>query len=120
MLNASFPVFIIEKGHDPATGGMMTTAFMLAAIFTRPFVSVFLHRMNMKKIMFITLILLFFCVLMSFNRDLIPLLLLIRVLEGVGFGIITTLLATMTTNIIPHERLGEGVGFFGDGHKLRG
>ncbi|HZG72044.1 MAG TPA: MFS transporter, partial [Chondromyces sp.] len=85
MLNASFPVFIIEKGHDPATGGMMTTAFMLAAIFTRPFVSVFLHRMNMKKIMFITLILLFFCVLMSFNRDLIPLLLLIRVLEGVGF-----------------------------------
>ncbi|QGQ44819.1 MFS transporter [Metabacillus sediminilitoris] len=113
MLNVSFPVFVIDISHNPALGGMMTTAFMLAAIFTRPFISIFLHKINMKKTIIMTLIFIFLCILISYNRVSIPFLLFIRGLEGVGFGIITTLLATMATNIIPRERLGEGVGYFG-------
>jgi MFS family permease len=113
MLNASFPVFVTEMTGNPAKGGGMTTAFMLAAIFTRPFISVFLSKIHMKKTIIFTLIFIFFCIFISFNRISIPLLLFIRVLEGVGFGIITTLLATMATTIIPSERIGEGVGYFG-------
>jgi predicted MFS family arabinose efflux permease len=113
MLNASFPVFVTGISYNPAVGGMMTTAFMLAAIFTRPFISIFLYKMNMKKMIIITLIFISLCILISYYSLSIPFLLFIRVLEGVGFGIITTLLATMATNIIPRERLGEGVGYFG-------
>jgi predicted MFS family arabinose efflux permease len=113
MLNASFPVFVTGIGHNPAVGGMMTTAFMLAAIFTRPFISIFLYKMNMKKMIIYTLIYICLCILISYYSLSIPFLLFIRLLEGVGFGIITTLLATMATNIIPRERLGEGVGYFG-------
>ena len=113
MLNASFPVFVTGVSHNPAVGGMMTTAFMLAAIFTRPFISIFLYKINFKKTINFTLIFIFLCILISYNKVSIPFLLFIRVLEGIGFGIITTLLATMITNIIPRDRLGEGVGYFG-------
>lgn len=113
MLNASFPVFVIEIGHHPGVGGMMTTAFMVAAIFTRPIINIFIHKIDMKKTIIITLLFILLSIFISYNSTSIPFLLFIRVLEGIGFGIITTLLATMATSIVPRERLGEGVGYFG-------
>ncbi|WP_419152154.1 MFS transporter [Aeribacillus alveayuensis] len=113
MLNAGFPIFVSQISGQPALGGIMTTAFMMAAIFSRPFVSAFLYQLNIKKTISITLLFVAISMLISYGSTSIPFLIIIRVIEGAAFGIITTLLATLATSIIPTERTGEGIGFFG-------
>lgn len=120
MMNAGFPIFVTQISKNPALGGAMMTAFMVAAILTRPFVSAFLQKINIKKAIAITLCLIFACIYLSYSQTSIPFLLFIRAIEGIGFGIMTTLLGTIVTFYIPSERIGEGIGYFSMASSLGG
>ena len=98
----------------------MMTAFMIAAIITRPVVSALLQKIEIKKTIAITLCIIFICIFLSYGQTSIPFLLFIRVIEGIGFGIVTTLLATLITLHIPNERIGEGIGYFSMASSLGG
>lgn len=113
MLTGGFSIFVTNISHNPTMGGVMTTAFMFAAIVTRPMIGVLLYKINIKKLLCFSLIFVFICIVASYDQEAMPLLITIRVLEGVGFGVTTTLLATLATNLIPLERMGEGIGYFG-------
>ncbi len=120
MMNAGFPVFVTQISGNPAIGGGMMTAFMIAAISTRPLVSAFLQKIEIKKAIAITLCLIFICIFLSYEQTSIPFLLFIRIIEGIGFGVITTLLGTLVTFHIPSERIGEGIGYFSMASSLGG
>ncbi len=113
MLTEAFPVHVTKTTHSPATGGLMTTAFMLAGIMTRPLIGIFMHKVNMKRILIAALVFVFVCIGFSYGQSAISFLIILRALEGICFGAATTLLATFATNLIPHERIGEGIGYFG-------
>ncbi|WP_460151557.1 MFS transporter [Priestia megaterium] len=113
MLTGGFSIFVTEFSHNPTLGGVMTTAFMLAAIITRPVTGILMHKINIKKVLCVMLLFVLVCIMISYNQQGIPLLISIRILEGIGFGVTTTLLATLATNLIPEERMGEGIGYFG-------
>ena len=113
MLTAGFPVFVTGLMSNPAEGGLMTTVFMLAAILTRPVVGILMHKMNIKRILVITLFFVAGVILLSYGQTSLSTLVVIRILHGIGFGLVSTLLATLATTLIPHERLGEGIGYFG-------
>jgi MFS family permease len=113
MLTAGFPVFVTGLESNPAEGGLMTTVFMLAAIFTRPVIGILIHKMNIKRILAITLLLVTGVIFLSYGQTNLSSLIMIRILQGIGFGTVSTLLATLATTLIPHERLGEGIGYFG-------
>lgn len=113
MLTAGFPVFVTGLLSNPAEGGLMTTVFMLAAIFTRPIIGILIHKMNIKRLLVITLFFVAGFILLSYGRTSLSTLIVIRIFHGIGFGIVSTLLATLATMLIPHERLGEGIGYFG-------
>lgn len=67
----------------------------------------------MKWMSILTLVVITLTIALSFGQDSVPLLLLLRSLHGVGFGIITTIFSTLATNIIPIKRIGEGIGYYG-------
>ncbi|PFK43177.1 MFS transporter [Priestia megaterium] len=113
MLTGGFPIFVTKLSHNPTLGGVMTTAFMLAAIITRPVTGILMHKINIKKVLCVMLLFVLVCIMISYGQQVISLLISLRILEGVGFGVTTTLLATLATNLIPEERMGEGIGYFG-------
>ncbi|MDN3232675.1 MFS transporter [Priestia megaterium] len=113
MLTGGFSIFVTEFSHNPTLGGVTTTVFMLAAIITRPVTGILMHKINIKKVLCVMLLFVLVCIMISYNQQVIPLLISIRILEGIGFGVTTTLLATLATNLIPEERMGEGIGYFG-------
>jgi len=113
MLTGGFSIFVTEFSHNPTLGGFMTTAFMLAAIITRPVIGILMHKINIKKVLCVMLLCVLVCIMISYGQQVIPLLISLRILEGIGFGVTTTLLATLATNLIPEERIGEGIGYFG-------
>ncbi|WP_258000445.1 MFS transporter [Bacillus sp. Marseille-P3661] len=113
LLTAGFPAYITDVKQNPTQGGLMTTVFMLAAILTRPFIGTLMQRVHIKWMSIISLVLLLITVGLSYNQDSVAVLLILRAIHGVGFGIISTILATMATTIIPVKRLGEGIGYYG-------
>jgi MFS family permease len=113
MLTGGYSVYVTEFSHNPTLGGVMTTAFMLAAIITRPIIGSLIHKINIKKVLCGILLFTIAFIIISYSQKSIPLLIIVRILEGISFGSMTTLLATLATNLIPSERLGEGIGYFG-------
>ncbi|TKC15363.1 MFS transporter [Robertmurraya kyonggiensis] len=113
MLTAGFPAYITDVKDNPTQGGLMTTVFMLAAIITRPLIGYLMNKVNMMILNIIGLSFVAITIGLSFNQESVGALLILRAFHGVGFGILTTVLATMATNIIPTNRLGEGIGYYG-------
>lgn len=113
ILTAGFPAYISDVKQNPTQAGLMTTVFMMAAILTRPLIGYLFHKLNMKWMSIITLLVITLTIALSFGQDSVPLLLLLRALHGIGFGIITTIFSTLATNIIPIKRIGEGIGYYG-------
>lgn len=112
-LLGGFPIYVANVTQNPASGGLMTTSFMLAAVLSRPFIGVMMPRINMKKWLGISLCFTILTVFFSYFIESLSLLIIARVLQGIGFGFITTLFATFATNLIPMSRIGEGIGYFG-------
>ncbi|WP_077327945.1 MFS transporter [Virgibacillus siamensis] len=113
LLTAGFPAYITSVKNDPTQAGLMTTVFMAAAILTRPLIGYMMQKINMKVISTAALILLVVSVGLSYEQDSIAVLLSLRAIHGIGFGIVSTIFATMATTIIPVKRLGEGIGYYG-------
>ena len=113
LLTAGFPAYITDIKNNPTQGGLMTTFFMLAAIITRPIIGYLIPKVNMKLMNIGTLIFLAITVAMSFGQESVGFLLFLRVLHGIAFGILSTSIATMATKIIPSNRIGEGIGYYG-------
>lgn len=112
-LLGGFPVYVTNITHSPANGGLMTTAFMLASVLSRPFMGMVINKVDMKKCLMIALAFTFVVIALSFNTESVSILFGLRFLQGIGFGVTSTLFATFITNVIPNHKLGEGIGFFG-------
>lgn len=113
VLTAGFPAYITDIKNNPAQGGLMTTVFMVAAILVRPIFGFILPKVNAKKLNVITLAVLAVLIALGLNQTSVGILLVLRALHGICFGILTTSFATIATNSMPASRMGEGVGFYG-------
>jgi MFS family permease len=113
-----FPLFIKEHGGSKADIGILMGAFALASVLCRPWISEMIDRMGRKRSYTIG------CTIMSglpltyllFQGDLshfyLPLL-LVRIIHGVGLAFCFTSSFTYIADIVPEERLNEGIGMFG-------
>jgi MFS family permease len=112
MITAGFPVFVSTISDNPAIAGIMTTTLMLASLITRFFASVIIQKVNMKLLLIISLFYFLGTIGLTFVNDSIGFLIFIRALQGIGFCMLTTLVFTISSNIVPKSRLGEGIVFF--------
>ncbi|WP_043931847.1 MFS transporter [Bacillus sp. EB01] len=112
MITAGFPIFVSTITNNPAVAGIMTTTLMLASLVTRFFASVIIQKVNMKFLLIISLIYFIGTIALTFVNDSIVFLILIRALQGIGFSMLTILVFTISSNIVPKSRLGEGIVFF--------
>lgn len=112
MITAGFPIFVSTISDNPTIAGIMTTTLMTASLITRFFASVIIQKINMKLLLVISMVYFIGTIGLTFVSDAIWFLILIRALQGIGFCMLTTLVFTMSSNIVPKSRLGEGIVFF--------
>ncbi|WP_066307164.1 MFS transporter [Bacillus sp. FJAT-29814] len=113
MLTPTLPIFVVERGGDKLEAGLVVGMFTVTALIIRPFAGHALDRIDQKKVLLFGLIV-FTAALISFNWLFsITLILVIRIVQGVGWGISSTTYAAMITDQIAAERRAEGVGYFG-------
>jgi MFS family permease len=113
-----FPLFITNHGGSKADIGIIMGVFTLSAVLCRPWISHMIDRIGRRRSYSIG------CAIMSilpliylfFRGDLshfyLPLI-LVRILHGVGLALCFTSVFTYVADIIPQERLNEGIGMFG-------
>ncbi|RHW37523.1 MFS transporter [Lysinibacillus yapensis] len=112
MITAGFPIFVSTISDNPAMAGIMTTTLMLASLITRFFASVIIQKVNMKLLLIISLLYFLGTIALTFVNQSIGFLIFVRALQGIGFSMLTILVFTISSNIVPKSRLGEGIVYF--------
>lgn len=118
MLMPTIPVFVQQMGGTPLMVGLVNGVFTISALALRPWIGLALDRHGRKLIWMIGT---FVFVLATFGYIwalTIPLLFLMRIIHGAGWGVVTTASATAVADIVPMSRRGEGMGYFGLGATL--
>jgi MFS family permease len=114
MLIATLPMYVIDvlKGSEKEIG-LVVTVFLIASVLCRPFTRKWIDELGRKKILFISVLLFLAATVMYFGAQSLFLLLALRFLHGVGFGMSTTATGTIVADIVPPHRRGEGLGYYG-------
>ena len=107
------PIYIVnELDGTLAQAGLAMTLFMASSIAVRPFSGLIIEKIGRKKALYISETL--FC-LFSFAyifADNLTFLLVIRLLHGIWFSILTTVTVPIANDFIPANSKGEGMGYF--------
>lgn len=108
------PFYIGEKyGATEAETGLILASYIIATLLVRPFSGYIVDSYSRKKVYIIAY---FFFVFVYFGymwASTIALFVLARMMHGITWSVITTSSSTVAIDIIPSERRGEGIGFFG-------
>lgn len=113
MLMPTLPVYVDFLGGKESEIGLVVGFFTISAVLIRPLAGIAVDTYGRKGIYLLGLLVFTFSCL-SYNWTYtIPLLLLVRFLHGFGWGTSSTAAGTVAADIIPKQRLGEGMGYYG-------
>ncbi|TQS72040.1 MFS transporter [Ornithinibacillus gellani] len=109
----TLPLFIKELGGSDQLIGVIVGVFTFSALLFRPYAG---HALETKGRQFVYMLGLSIFVLsvgsFAFITS-IGFLILMRIVQGIGWGFSTTATGTIATDLIPPRRRGEGMGYFG-------
>lgn len=108
------PVYIEDVlGGKKSTVGLLLASYTLAALIIRPLTGVVIDGKGRRRIYIFTMVVFALC----FNGYLVAssllILMIIRFLHGLTWGITTTSGNTLIVDIIPQSRRGEGISIYG-------
>jgi MFS family permease len=112
------PLYILEHGGKQGEIGMVMGVFALASAASRPWVAEMIDRIGRKRsytlgsILMVVSPFLYLGIHDPLGSAYLPFLLL-RALHGIGLAICFTAVFTFMADILPQDRLNEGIGMFG-------
>lgn len=112
MLNPNMAEYVSSLGADTGILGAVTAVLSIAALASRPFSGKAADRLDNKKLIIVSIA---GTTLTLFSYSLAPtvaLILVVRFIHGVFFGLNSTLAMTMASRALPEERMGAGMGVF--------
>ena len=112
------PLYILDHGGNQGDIGIIMGVFALASAICRPWVAEMIDRIGRKRSYTVGSVLMVLSPLLylGLNDPLgsaYPLFLLLRACHGVGLAICFTAVFTFMADILPADRLNEGIGMFG-------
>lgn len=114
----TLPLYVASLGASGTEIGLISGIFGVSAICIRFFTDDFVKLLGKKRCLYVGLVLSLGATIAYGFFTSVPLLLLARIIQGLGFGLGTTFAAALAVDIIPSSRRGEGVGYFGLGNTI--
>ena len=99
-------------GAEPAVGGTAAGLYVIGGLFSRIFAGKYIELVGRKRMLIIGLV---FALVMSgayFFVTSIAMLMAVRFLHGMAFGVTSTCTGDIVAKILPPERRGEGMGYY--------
>jgi len=109
-----FPLYVLDlPGGTVTQAGLATTIFLLSVIIVRPFSGMILEKFGRKRMLVISMSAFALSTFSYMMTDDITMLLILRFIHGISFSIATTVTLSIAADLVPPERRGEGLGYFG-------
>ncbi|MHC0553138.1 MFS transporter [Salinicoccus sp. CNSTN-B1] len=109
----TLPLFVKEIGASDRWVGLVVGIFTFSALLIRPSAGKMLDTKGRAPV-FLTGLLLFVLSMFSLAASFtIALLLAVRIMQGIGWGLSSTSAGTIATDLVPKKRRGEGLGYYG-------
>jgi predicted MFS family arabinose efflux permease len=112
------PLFIADYGGTDSQVGLIMGSFTFSAVAVRLFTETGIASLGKIRFLLLGMLICLLGTAGYYWADTVGLAFAVRLLHGLGFGIATTLYATLAVDIIPAARRGEGLGYFGLGSTL--
>lgn len=113
MLGALLPLYMVDMGYPKSVAGLTLTVYMLVAVVFRPVVGRLVDTRSRWGPLFIGTVVFLVGSAFFSARIPLPLFLFMRGLQGLSFAFIGTAVMTMATDLIPRNRMSEGIGYLG-------
>lgn len=110
---ATLPLHVKLIGGTDSIVGWISGAATIASVLVRPFAGMILDKFNRKTVLIFGIIIIIGITLSYGFISVLGLILVIRFVHGIGWGIASTASNTVATEVIPKSRFGEGMGYFG-------
>lgn len=105
--------YAVSLGCSLTVSGIISGSYSLAALFFQPLVGQLCDRLNNKGLIIVALL----CTIVAISGYMLAtnlaLLILFRVIHGIGFVLCMNAITSFAVQFIPPDRLGEGVGYIG-------
>ena len=103
----------MERYHASASiAGILSGIFIVGGFIARLWAGNNMKRLGAKKLLYIGTLIYFFLTFAYFFVHSVVLLLILRLVHGLGFGIAATASGTLAGAIVPSSRRGEGIGYY--------
>jgi len=110
----TMPVYAVKVlGADKSQVGYIIGVYTLSAVTVRPFAGYALDSLGRKKVFLSALAVFALFIGTYYFATSLLFLLILRLLHGFSWGITTTGGGTVAADLLPPQRRGEGVGYFG-------
>ena len=118
MTNTLMAGFLAQKNIAVVSVGNILGTMSIASMCIRPF-SGFVSDYFSRKRLLLCFLGLYMAVMLGYGfSSSIPVFYILRILQGISFGIVTTVTMAYVSEFIPQNRIGEGLGYFGVGQSL--
>lgn len=117
-LNSGTSVYLSGEGYGASLAGALALAFSIAAALSRLLIGPVIDNGKCSLVVIAGIVVLVIGTAMSALVQGIPLFTVSRLLQGAGFGAATTAASTAAASVLPQERLGEGIGYYGLGQAI--
>lgn len=107
------PIYIKMIGGNLSLAGLVVSIYTLVALISRPFFAIAIDRFGRKPVLLLGLALILvgcFCYRLV---TIIGLLMIIRVIHGIGYSASSNAAGTIVADVVPMERRGQGIGYYG-------
>lgn len=113
LLMTTMTLYAIQQFNaSQTTAGLAASIFVIGSLCSRLFAGKYIDVIGRRKLLYASLIVFLLACLLYFFVNSFPLLLTIRFLHGLAFGVVTTVMGTAVMSIIPISRRGEGTSYF--------
>jgi len=114
VLMPTLPFYLMDElGVDEAVAGGILASYVIAALLVRPFSGFIVERINAKHAYIAALAAYVLCTAGYLLAASVAAFVFVRIGIGLTFAILSTASNTQAIDIIPSQRRGEGIGYFG-------
>lgn len=113
LMTAMAQYAIIRFHVSDAMSGFAASAFVVGAVMARAFTGLAMKYLGRRRVLVGSLVLFLIFSGLYFVADNIAILLIVRIIHGLGFGLGSTVATAASQSFIPPLRRSEGTGWFG-------
>ena len=115
MLRAMMTQYALDIGIVTAQAAILSSVLSIASLVMRPVAGRLMDTLNNRRVMIFAYLGMALTMALYFVARTYPLLLLVRLLNGVFYGISAVCTVTIAGTLLPEDKMGSGIGMFGMG-----